>query len=174
MTHRGIIPLTAAGLAALLLAAGCHEGGPAGGSAPHTGHAAATGEPPALHAVRAFDLGRLVVDTQGFTLYRFDRDTARPPASNCAEDCAEQWRPVPSAGDLRVSGFDRELVGALRRSDGTDQLTLAGWPLYRYTKDQMPGETSGLGSGGSWFPVAPDGKKVQPAADAGTSGAFGL
>src|SRR6476661_1695423 len=39
-------------------------------------------------------LGTVVVDGQGYTLYRFDKDTAKPPASNCAGECAQKWPPV--------------------------------------------------------------------------------
>ena len=47
-----------------------------------------------LSANSTAQLGTVVVDGQGYTLYRFDKDTAKPPTSNCAGECAQQWPPV--------------------------------------------------------------------------------
>ncbi|MGI6876445.1 hypothetical protein [Amycolatopsis sp. 3B14] len=129
---------------------------------------------PALNAVRAFDLGRIVVDGAGFTLYRYDKDTTAPPRSACDSACTRTWQPVPATAAQQLRGIDPALVGSLTRADGTDQVTLAGHPLYRYRPDEMPGETGGLGSGDAWFPVSPDGNKVQAASDPGRTDAFGL
>ena len=41
-------------------------------------------------------LGEVVTDSAGMTLYRFDKDTAEPPKSNCDGDCATAWPPVPA------------------------------------------------------------------------------
>jgi predicted lipoprotein with Yx(FWY)xxD motif len=53
-------------------------------------------------------------------------------------------------------------VGILTRPDGLRQVTLAGWPLYKYTKDTKPGDINGEGVDGAWFAVSPQGKKVAP------------
>lgn len=109
-------------------------------------------------------LGPVVTDGAGFTLYRFDQDTANPPTSNCAEGCATTWPPV-LAGDLKAGrGLDQALLGSVERADGTRQLTLAGWPLYRYAQDTAPRQTRGHGVGGTWFAAAPDGSKAKKAA----------
>lgn len=113
-----------------------------------------------LHAVEAFDIGRMVVDDNGFALYRHDRDSADPPRSTCENACARQWLPVLAGGDPRASGIRSELLGSTTRSDGTDQLTLNGWPLYRYSGDELPGETAGHGAEGRWYPVTPDGGRI--------------
>ncbi|MFB7593076.1 SCO0930 family lipoprotein [Streptomyces sp. NPDC056169] len=105
------------------------------------------------------ELGSVVVDAKGFTLYRFDNDTASPSTSACAGDCATTWPPVP-AGSTRPGGVDASRVGSLKRADGVEQLTIAGWPVYRFAKDTAPGQTNGQGVGGTWFAVTPDGKKA--------------
>jgi predicted lipoprotein with Yx(FWY)xxD motif len=120
---------------------------------------------PGLTAAKLFDLGPMVTDTNGFTLYRYDKDTVNPPRSNCTGTCARTWIPAKAGGDLVVTGIDRALVGTVTRDDGTDQVTLAGWPLYRYAKDEMPGNTGGQGADDAWFPVKPDGTKVLLTAD---------
>ncbi|WP_245757153.1 hypothetical protein [Amycolatopsis xylanica] len=131
-------------------------------------------EKPAIHAVRAFDLGTLVVDTEGLTLYRSDKDTASPPKSNCQGNCAQVWIPARANDDLDVTGMDKALIGRVTRTDGSDQLTLAGWPLYRYVKDEMPGETGGMGADQVWYPIAPDGKKITTTVDARQANALGF
>ncbi|KJY42975.1 lipoprotein [Streptomyces sp. NRRL B-1568] len=106
------------------------------------------------------DLGQVVTDEKGFTLYRFDKDTAKPPASHCDGDCAKAWPPVPADNASASAGIDASALGTVARADGTKQLTLGGWPVYRYAKDTAPGDTKGQGVGGTWNALAPDGKKA--------------
>ncbi|MBC9713821.1 hypothetical protein H9Y04_14715 [Streptomyces sp. TRM66268-LWL] len=111
------------------------------------------------------ELGEVVTDSAGFTLYRFDEDTAKPPKSNCEGDCATAWPVVAAEGAKAAPGVDEALIGSVERADGTEQLTIAGWPMYRYAKDKQPGDAKGQGVGGTWFAAAPDGKKASPAAE---------
>ncbi|MEV6655131.1 SCO0930 family lipoprotein [Streptomyces sp. NPDC051219] len=112
-------------------------------------------------------LGKVLTDSAGFTLYRFDKDTANPPKSNCEGDCAKTW-PVVAAGDAKAApGTDATLLGEVTRADGSKQLTVDGWPMYRYAKDTKPGDANGQGVGGTWFASAPDGKKAAPGAGGG-------
>ncbi|MFC3572527.1 SCO0930 family lipoprotein [Streptomyces yaanensis] len=105
-------------------------------------------------------LGKIVTDSAGFTLYRFDMDTAEPPKSSCDGDCAKTWPPVPADGATVASGIDQSLLGEVTRADGTKQLTIAGWPMYRYVKDTKAGDANGQGVKGTWFATAPTGKKA--------------
>ncbi|MET9556144.1 SCO0930 family lipoprotein [Streptomyces sp. NPDC006645] len=110
-------------------------------------------------------LGKVVTDSEGFTLYRFDNDTAEPPKSTCVGECEKAW-PVVAAGDVKAAaGTDASKIGEVTRDDGTKQLTLGGWPMYRYAKDTNPGDANGQGVGGTWFASAPDGKKAALGAD---------
>ncbi len=95
-------------------------------------------------------------------LYRFDKDTAKPSKSNCNDDCAVRWPPViiQEGGAVYLAGVDPKQVGAIRRADGNVQLTIGGWPIYRFSGDSKPGDLNGQGVGGTWFAVGPDGKKV--------------
>ncbi|QRP43984.1 hypothetical protein I6J71_32345 [Amycolatopsis sp. FDAARGOS 1241] len=127
-----------------------------------------------LRAARAFDLGPVVVDGSGFTVYRYDRDSAKPSRSRCDEECTQQWLPVRASGDVKLTGIDRALVGSVTRPDGTDQVTLAGWPLYRYTGDEMPGQTAGQGANRAWFPLTPEGRKIETTTDSWRADAFRL
>ncbi|MEU5691430.1 hypothetical protein [Actinosynnema sp. NPDC020468] len=115
-----------------------------------------------LRAAKAGDLDPVVVDGAGRTLYRFDKDTANPSKSSCDGDCAKTWPPVTIAkgGKVFITGVRKADVGVVTRSDGSRQLTIAGWPVYRFGKDAKPGDTLGQGVGGTWFGVTPDGKKA--------------
>ncbi|MGW3645429.1 SCO0930 family lipoprotein [Streptomyces sp. NPDC000878] len=118
-------------------------------------------------------LGQVLTDSAGFTFYRFDNDTAKPSRSTCDGDCAKTWPPVPAGDASAAEGMDPALLGEVTRTDGTKQLTVAGWPMYRYVKDTQPRQANGQGVGGTWFAAAPDGTKAAAAgadadADAGT------
>ncbi len=106
-------------------------------------------------------MGRVVIDEKGWVLYRFDKDVGgATPKSNCDGKCAAIWPPVLTDGrGPALNGILDEKVGTVVRSDGTQQLTLGGWPLYRYIGDKKPGQWKGQGVGGTWFVVAPSGKK---------------
>jgi len=134
-----------------------------GDSGPST--AAGSGRPGGQLAIRVDDqLGPVLMDGQGFTLYRFDKDTAKPPASNCAGACATTWPPVINDGSTSAgTGIDPGKLGEITRADGTHQLTVGGWPAYRYAQDTAPGDTKGEGVGGTWHALAPDGTKAKAA-----------
>ncbi|TGA96617.1 SCO0930 family lipoprotein [Streptomyces sp. MZ04] len=109
-------------------------------------------------------LGKVVTDSEGRTLYRFDKDTAQPPKSNCEGACATTWPVVSAKGAVAPPGVDESLMGEITRSDGAKQLTIDGWPMYRYAKDKKAGDAKGQGVGGTWYAAAPDGKKASAAA----------
>ncbi|MEJ2870611.1 hypothetical protein WCD74_22790 [Actinomycetospora sp. OC33-EN08] len=134
------------------------------------GPAAATSLTGANLATRQTPLGT-VATSDGYTLYQYTKDSNKPAAATCTGTCAEQWPPVlASDGDPWLKGIDASRVGTVDRPDGTKQLTLNGWPLYRYGQDTGPGETAGNGVGGSWKAVGPDGKPVAGDAAAAPAG----
>jgi predicted lipoprotein with Yx(FWY)xxD motif len=113
-----------------------------------------------LSAAASPALGTVVTDADGFTLYRFDRDLAKPSRTSCVDACATTWPPaVVTTGQVTVNGVDRSLVGTVLRPDGTRQLTIGGWPVYGFSKDTAQGEVKGQGVGGTWFAVTPTGAK---------------
>lgn len=121
-------------------------------------------------------LGTIVVDSQGRTLYRFDKDSPTPSTTNCTGGCQTTWPPVviQPHGKVYTNGVPTSKVGTVRRPDGSLQLTVAGWPVYRFSGDHAAGDTNGQGVNGTWFAVAPNGTKASPAAggpsDATTAG----
>lgn len=116
-----------------------------------------------LKASQAGALDPVVVNGAGLTLYRFDKDTAKPSKSTCNGDCAKTWPPVLVTPGSKVflAEIKKSAVGTVKRDDGTVQLTVGGWPAYRFAKDTKPGDTLGQGVGGTWFGLAPNGQKAQ-------------
>jgi predicted lipoprotein with Yx(FWY)xxD motif len=110
-------------------------------------------------------LGTVVVGPDGHTLYRSNKDSAKPPASNCVRRCVAIWPPLlGSKANLTVQGIDPALVGTFKRADGRSQLTLHGWPLYYNAKDKKPGDTIGDGAGDGVFQaIGPNGQPATAA-----------
>lgn len=108
-------------------------------------------------ATAEVDLGTILVDADGMTLYLFTSDS--PGVSVCEGDCLAAWPPLlgePAAGE----GVDEGLLGTLTRSDGTTQVSYNGWPLYTWTQDSAPGDTTGQGFNGIWWVVSPEGEAI--------------
>jgi predicted lipoprotein with Yx(FWY)xxD motif len=152
-----------------------HGGGHGGhGSGGHGSGGHGSGDPgspvvpaPTLYAVQTGPLGIILTDGSGHLIYRSDTDSATPPTSTCTDACAETWIPVtaPPDQELDLAGVKEELVGRLQRPDGSSQLTLAGWPLYRHHDDDGSLATAGQnGADGRWFVVTPKGEKATPPA----------
>lgn len=104
-------------------------------------------------------MGSVVTDDKGMTLYRSDMDQATPSMSMCTGACAKTWMPVMAQDSVQTMGVEKSLLGSVNRSDGMKQLTLGGWPLYRYMGDTKAGQMSGQGKDKMWFAVTPAGKK---------------
>ncbi|WP_378733864.1 hypothetical protein [Nocardia brasiliensis] len=102
------------------------------------------------------------VTAAGRAVYRFDKDTAQPPTSTCVGECAAKWPPLIAqrGQSVSVTGVDPQLVGFVERADGACQITIAGWPVYFFAKDEKPGDLLGQGVGGVWHAVTPGGAKV--------------
>jgi predicted lipoprotein with Yx(FWY)xxD motif len=108
----------------------------------------------------------VVTDGTGDLIYRSDRDGSAPSTSNCTGDCLATWQPV--AADLNdppvLLGVNQDVVGVVSRADGTNQLTIAGWPIYRHIGTHTDEETQANGTDGVWFAIGPDGGKASPSA----------
>ena len=156
-----VIPIAA------LVVAGCGGGG---------GGASASTTPPkttspisaraAVVRVANSRLGKILVDSQGRTLYLFQKDSGKKSA--CTGPCAGAWPPLRANGKPTVgSGAKASLIGTTARSDGGPQVTYNGHPLYTFVMDKKAGDTNGEGKtafGGRWFAVSPTGKQVAPKA----------
>lgn len=103
------------------------------------------------------DLGTILVDPDGMTLYLFTEDS--PGETVCYDECATLWPPVP--GDTPIDpSLDASMFGTIERDDGGDQLTVNDQPLYLYQPDTSPGDVTGQGVGGVWFVLDANGEMV--------------
>jgi predicted lipoprotein with Yx(FWY)xxD motif len=111
---------------------------------------------------RTTNLGPTLADGTGRTLYLFTSDT--PTMSTCDGSCASVWPPASAAATPHATGGARaDLVGTLRRKDGTTQLTYKGHALYYYAGDAEPGDTTGQGLdqfGAEWYALTPGGGTI--------------
>lgn len=107
-----------------------------------------TATPMMTVALAESGLGEVVVDGDGNTLYLFVPDGRG--ASVCNGDCANAWPPL--IGDVVAgAGLDASLLGSAARDDGSEQVTLNGWPLYYFAGDAAVGDTNGQGVNDVWY-----------------------
>jgi predicted lipoprotein with Yx(FWY)xxD motif len=116
------------------------------------------------------NLGSILVDQQGRTLYLFAKDSGT--TSTCTDACAVAWPPLRSNAQPTVagSGTDPSLIGTTPRSDGSPQVTYNGHPLYLFKGDQKAGDANGQGVnafGAAWYALSPAGDEITAGASSG-------
>ena len=146
-------------VAVALIAAACSSSSttPKSSSSSSAAGASAAASAPASSsgtALKTATIGGATVLTnaKGFTLYSFAPDT--PATSKCYGSCAAYWPPV--TGTAAASSGVPGRVGTIKRTDGSEQLTYNGHPLYTYGGDTAPGQARGNDlnlNGGLWHEV---------------------
>jgi predicted lipoprotein with Yx(FWY)xxD motif len=126
---------------------------------PTTAAAAAAATGAASITLADSSLGKIVVDANGMTLYAFMKDTGG--TSSCSGACAKAWPPATATGTPAAGTGISATLTTLTRDDGTKQLKLGDWPLYRFAGDAAKGDVNGQGSAGSWYVVGADGAPVK-------------
>ncbi len=161
--------LAAAGMTAVAVSAAACSSSSSSGSA-GSGPQSRASEPTASGALKTSNINGVPVITnaQGFTVYSFAPDTAT--TSKCTGACAQIWPPVnaPATAGRAVSGK----LGMITRSNGSEQATYDGRPLYTYTADTTPGQAKGNGlsvDGGVWHEVTTSGQTA-PASNSSGGG----
>jgi predicted lipoprotein with Yx(FWY)xxD motif len=113
-------------------------------------------------AASAPKLGKIIVDSKGFTLYDFHKD--KGTTSACYGGCAQVWPPLISEGKPQAGeGAMASKLGTTERKDGTTQVTYAGHPLYTYVGDKKPGDATGndfTSFGAQWYALLPSGEEA--------------
>jgi predicted lipoprotein with Yx(FWY)xxD motif len=167
--------IAALALISLLAIAGC-GGGDDSSSSPSSGGAYGGGEATqttasessggtgaVVSASTVADLGKLLVDSHGMTLYDFHKDKGGKPS--CYGVCARAWPPLLSDGKPQSGeGAMAAKLGTVKRSDGTTQVTYAGHPLYTFVEDKKPGEANGNdidAFGAEWYALQPSGEEAE-------------
>jgi predicted lipoprotein with Yx(FWY)xxD motif len=166
LLRRPLVALAAlVAVGALAAACGGNGSGSGGGGIYGGGGPASTGGGPtgvATVMAASTKLGMVLVDGSGRTLYLFEKD--QPDQSACSGACAAAWPVDNSSGTPKAgSGVQASLLGTIKRSDNTTQVTYNHHPLYYYSGDSGAGQQNGQGLnafGATWFVVAPAGSKV--------------
>jgi predicted lipoprotein with Yx(FWY)xxD motif len=150
---------TALVVAALALA-GCGSSGASNASSPAPPKTA-SGES-ATVGVANENVGKILVDSRGRTLYLFEHDSGM--RSTCTGACAAEWPPLRATGKTTVgAGANASIVATSARSDGKPQVTYNGHPLYLFSADQKAGDTNGQGVnafGGLWYVLSSSGDEI--------------
>lgn len=119
-----------------------------------------TGSGEATVMVADSELGEILVDGEGRTLYLFTPDEAGEPT--CYEGCAQAWPPLLAVGEITVGeGLDDSDFSTATRTDGGEQVKVGDWPLYYFASDTAPGDTKGQGLNDVWFVVTPEGEAIR-------------
>jgi predicted lipoprotein with Yx(FWY)xxD motif len=144
-----------------LLIGACGEGGTTETTGGEAGATTTAAESMTGVHVADTEAGSALVGPDGLTLYVFTSDT--DGESTCYDACADLWPPLP--GDTEISAdLDASLFATTTRTDGSEQLTVNGMPLYQYEPDDAPGDAKGQGFNGVWFVVDAGGSIVEAAA----------
>ncbi len=93
-------------------------------------------------------IGPVLADAKGFTLYWYAKDTRM--SSACTGSCATAWPPLAGTAMASMGVRLTGKLGAISRSNGIQQATYKGHPLYLYAGDTAPGQVKGNGLGGVW------------------------
>jgi predicted lipoprotein with Yx(FWY)xxD motif len=111
------------------------------------------------------DLGEVLANHAGLTVYIHALDQLEDGQPTCTGDCVALWAPVaaPPEGPEVGEGVDETLVDTVEREDadiiGVEyQLTYDGHPLYVFATDAEEGSTRGHELADIWFAIAPDGE----------------
>ncbi|CAG6394963.1 hypothetical protein NMG29_03390 [Streptomyces cocklensis] len=147
--------------------------GTASPSASLTLQEAAKAAPPTV-TTKQVSLGKVLVNDKNLTLYFFGND--KSSKSTCTGACAAAWPPLvtknkPTAG----GGVQSKLLSTSERSQGVNQVTYNGHPLYRFAGDRSPGDTNGQGLnnfGAKWYVVGTDGKTITTTSSTNPGGGY--
>jgi predicted lipoprotein with Yx(FWY)xxD motif len=116
-------------------------------------------------SLRQTRLGKILVNSAGHTLYLFTRDHTNHDSCISISECSETWPSLKVSGRPTAGpGVRASLLSSIRLPHGGNQVTYAGHPLYTYSADAAPGETSYVGErvfGGSWDAVDAAGRAVR-------------
>jgi predicted lipoprotein with Yx(FWY)xxD motif len=136
----------------------------------------ATKAKPATVRVAKTNLGKILVNSKGRTLYLFQADSGTTSA--CTDACAAAWPPLSNATPKVGKGAKASLASTATRSDGKPQVIYNGHPLYTYAGDTKAGNTNGQGVntfGGLWYVLSPTGTEITstPSTSGGSGGSSG-
>lgn len=110
----------------------------------------------------------ILVGPDELSLYMFDVDEQGEMASQCDDNCAQNWPPLIVEDDdvIAGEGVDAELT-TFERDDGELQVAANGWPLYYWIGDEEPGDVNGQAVEDVWWVLSPSGDPIRDEDDDG-------
>lgn len=153
--HPGaVLAAVATGAIALALPVGAATAGP-------TARAARAAKVQLRHT----SLGTVLVDSSGFTVFRFSKDGQKKNTCAGTSGCSQTWPPLTTTGTPTAGpGAKASLLSTITLHGGVKQVTYAGHPLYRYFNASERGETAYVGAkefGGTWEAVSSSGSAIK-------------
>jgi len=98
-------------------------------------------------------VGKVLANPHGMTVYYYSKDRPGSGTSACTGTCARQWRPVLAPVRIPAGMTLPGPLGSITLPDGKRQVTINGYPIYRYAGDKAPGQASGNGIKGKWHVI---------------------
>jgi predicted lipoprotein with Yx(FWY)xxD motif len=115
--------------------------------------------------LRQTRIGKILVNSRGFTIYAFTRDSRNHDACVKINACVTAWPLVTTSGaPIAGPGVKASLIGTIKPKPGVVQVTYAGHPLYTYAGDSGPGQTFYVNInqfGGRWPALNAAGNEVK-------------
>jgi predicted lipoprotein with Yx(FWY)xxD motif len=121
-------------------------------------HVVKLGGAAGTQAVRALKVehtsaGTVLASSRGLTLYYYSEDKPGSGKSVCTGACIKAWPalnyPVRAPAGVHLPGK----VGYIVRSSGFKQVTINGYPIYKYAGDKAPGQAKGNGIERAWHVI---------------------
>jgi predicted lipoprotein with Yx(FWY)xxD motif len=159
----------ALGVVAVVALAACGGSSGSSSSKKSTTTTAAKG-PPVVNTASNSNLGTILVDSQGMTLYTLTNAGQPVP---CTGACLAAWPPLllPAGTTTANGGPGVKGLGTVAVSGG-QQVTYNGVPLHKFAGDSGAGQANGNGInsfGGTWNVVTAGGGTQSPSTTSGGS-----
>ncbi|HEU5482714.1 MAG TPA: hypothetical protein VFU80_06470 [Sphingomicrobium sp.] len=122
------------------------------------------GAPATISVTTKAPFGPYLVDGSGRALYILEGERMPGGMHRCVGQCLAIWPPVHGAA-VAGPGVNPALLATMPMQGGP-HATYAGWPLYYYHRDRVPGDTTGQDvhdSWGTWHLLSPSGEPIRPA-----------
>jgi predicted lipoprotein with Yx(FWY)xxD motif len=157
MIRRSRIRVLAAAVPLALAIGACGADDPTP-SKPASAATTSSGQPATVGVANVGNLGKILVDAKGRTLYLFQKDAGT--TSECSGECAAAWPPLRATDPVAGTSLSASKLATTHRADGQPQVTYNGHPLYLYTADEKPGDANGQGVnafGAAWYVLSANG-----------------
>lgn len=89
--------------------------------------------------------GKVLVNRAGRSLYTYGPDAGHGGQATCTGGCLQAWPPltVPAGTTPTAGSGVTGTLAAVKQSDGTNQVTYNGLPLYTFVQDTSAGQVTG-------------------------------